>query len=210
MTTATQTTYPTAPPPEAPPPERLAPVVPAGRRLVPAGLGLVGVVAVLVAAWGGIVPFVGPAFGFSADGSASWQWTASHAWLGLLPGGVAVLAALLVLAAVPRASAGAGRPELLFAGVVLVLCGAWFALGPLVWPVVRDAPAYFTAGTPFHELMGRLGYSIGPGLVLCLCGGFVVGWATRHRRPVVALHGAATGTAVPTTGLSSTAAPPTA
>lgn len=194
MTTATQTRYTTPATTAAPPPEAPTPAAPPRGRLVPAGLGLVGVVAALVAAWGGAVPFVGPAFGFSADGATSWQWTSAHAWLGLLPGGVALLGALLVLAAVPRASAGLGRPELAFAGAVLVACGGWFALGPLAWPVVNDVPAYFSPGSPFHDLMGRLGYSIGPGLVLCLCGGYVMGWTARHRRSAAGLH-VATGRA---------------
>ncbi len=37
------------------------------------GLGLVGTLAVLTAAWGGIVPYIGPVFGYSGDGSGSWR-----------------------------------------------------------------------------------------------------------------------------------------
>lgn len=209
MTTATQTTS-APPPPAAPPPGSPVAAAPTRRRLVPAGLGLMGLVAAVVAAWGGIVPFVGPVFGFSADGATSWQWTASHAWLGLLPGAVGLAAALVVLAAVPGASVGVGRAVLAFAGTLLVLCGGWFALGPLAWPVIRDVPAYFTVGTPFHELMGPLGYSIGPGLVLCLCGGFVVGWAARHGRPVAGLHEAGAAAVTPPAAGRPVVVPPTA
>ena len=43
------------------------------------GIGTAGVVAVLVSAWGGIVPFVGPLFNYSGDGSVAWHWSLPHA-----------------------------------------------------------------------------------------------------------------------------------
>ena len=43
-------------------------------RLGRLGLGTAGVIAVLVSAWGGIVPYVGPLFGYSGDGSGAWHW----------------------------------------------------------------------------------------------------------------------------------------
>jgi hypothetical protein len=50
------------------------------------GIGTAGVVAVLVSAWGGIVPYVGPLFDYSGDGSGSWHWDLAHAVLALAPG----------------------------------------------------------------------------------------------------------------------------
>jgi hypothetical protein len=50
------------------------------------GMGTAGVVAVLVSAWGGIVPYVGPLFNYSGDGSEAWHWNLAHAVLALAPG----------------------------------------------------------------------------------------------------------------------------
>ncbi len=33
------------------------------------GIGTVGFLTILISAWGGIIPYVGPAFGYSADGA---------------------------------------------------------------------------------------------------------------------------------------------
>ena len=47
----------------------------------PLSLILGGFLALLLSAWAGIVPFVGPSFGFSADGTASWTWNLVHGLL---------------------------------------------------------------------------------------------------------------------------------
>lgn len=153
-------------------------------RSVPSSLVLLGVAAALVAAWGGIAPYLGPAFGFSGDGASAWQWSLSHSLLALLPGAVAFVAGLLLVSIAPRTVDGRGRPDLTLLGTLLVLCGAWFAIGPFAWPVIRDVPPYFVNASPFHQLMYQLGYSIGPGLLLAAFGAFALGWAVRHQRPI--------------------------
>ena len=65
------------------------------------GLGTVGLVTVLISAWGGIIPYVGPAFGYSADGTGSWHWSLSHSVLGLVPGAPGVLIGLAILGRPP-------------------------------------------------------------------------------------------------------------
>src|SRR5271170_8087752 len=40
----------------------------------PAGLMGGAILALLLSAWAGIVPLVGPTFGFAADGRSSWTW----------------------------------------------------------------------------------------------------------------------------------------
>ncbi len=150
-------------------------------RLGRIGLGTAGVVAVLVSAWGGIVPFVGPIFGFSGDGSASWHWNLAHAVLALVPGAVGVLLGLFVIAESRGVTVGKGRLSLATAGTLLMICGAWFAIGPLAWPVIASNGTYFAASTHLRLLEYELGYSIGVGLVLVMCGAFVDGWASRHK-----------------------------
>ena len=150
-------------------------------RLGRVGLGTAGVVAVLAAAWGGIVPFVGPLFGFSGDGTGSWHWNLAHALLALVPGAVGVLLGLFVIAESRGVTVGKGRLSLAMAGTLLILCGAWFAVGSYAWPVLTTSGNYFSSSaTHFHFLLYELGYSVGVGLVLVMCGGFVAGWASRH------------------------------
>ncbi len=157
------------------------------------GLGAAGVVAIVVSVWGGMVPYVGPLFGYSGDGSGSWHWNLAHATLALVPGVAGVLVGLFVLAESRGVTVGRGRLSLATAGVLLMVCGAWFAIGPLAWPVLSNGGgAYFVAGSHLRILAYELGYSIGTGIVLVICGAFVDGWASRHqtRATVVAQRAA--------------------
>src|SRR5579872_3828970 len=163
-------------------------------RLGRVGLGTAGVVAVLAAAWGGIVPYVGPLFGFSADGTGSWYWSLAHSTLALVPGAVGVLLGLFVIAESRGVTVGKARLSLATAGTLLILCGAWFAIGPYAWPVLNNSGTYFSNASHLRLLTYELGYSVGVGLVLVMCGGFVVGWASRHSpNPVVAPNAAVVG-----------------
>jgi len=151
-----------------------------GLRLGRVGLGTAGVVALLASAWGGIVPYVGPLFGFSADGAGSWQWSLAHSILFLVPGVAGVLLGLFVIAESRGVTVGKGRLSLAAAGTLLILCGAWFAIGSYAWPVLTNSGTYFSSGTHMRVLTYELGYSVGVGLVLVMCGAFVAGWASRH------------------------------
>src|ERR1700683_3361216 len=66
-------------------------------RFLPAGLGLIGVLTVLVAVWGGLAPFVGPTFGYRANASGPWYWNMAHFLLAFAPGVVGLLAGLMVI-----------------------------------------------------------------------------------------------------------------
>ena len=145
------------------------------------GLGTAGVVAVLVSAWGGIVPYVGPVFGYSGNGSGGWHWTLAHAVLALVPGALGILLGLFVTAESRGITVGRGRLSLATAGTLLIVCGAWFAIGPLAWPVLANSGPYFVASTHLRVLADEVGYSIGVGLILVFCGAFVDGWASRHQ-----------------------------
>ena len=151
------------------------------------GIGVAGVIAVLVSAWGGIVPYVGPLFDYSGDGSGSWHWNLAHAVLALAPGVLGVLLGLFVIAESRGVVVGKGRLSLATAGTLLMICGAWFAVGPLAWPVLSNGSGYFAASTHLRALAYEVGYSIGTGLVLVICGAFVDGWASRHQPKATAV-----------------------
>ena len=76
------------------------------RRSAP-GLLLAGIVALVIAAWGGIVPYVGPTFGYGATGTGAWTWNYSHLVLGLAPGAAAEHVAIDIAA--EKIAAGDGH-----------------------------------------------------------------------------------------------------
>ena len=156
----------------------------AGGRADAATVALAGVVIVLVAAWGGIAPYAGPAFGYDPTTTTAWSWTLGHAVLALVPGAVGVLAGLSILGSSSRLVLGIGRLSLATAGVVAMVVGAWFVIGPSAWPVLRPVAGYFLPGTALHGLAARIGLAFGPGLVLAAFGAFTTGWAVRHRPSV--------------------------
>ena len=141
-------------PPQAagvvPPPGLDAPVPPGGLSsggsygmqvqsgLPPAGLSIIGLLTALLGAWAGVSVFVGPSFGWSPDGSPSWQWSLIHAALHAAPGGVALIAGMVMVAMVPKAARGAGRSGSALAGLLAILAGAWLVVGPSEWPVLES------------------------------------------------------------------------
>lgn len=131
-----------------------------------------GLLIVLLGAWGGIVPFVGPLFGFSADGSPAWKWNLAHALLSLTPGAVAVVAGMLIM----LAGGSLYRPgALVVGGLAAAVCGAWFVIGPVAWPVLEHTAFFTTEAAPMWALAHWIGYSLGPGALLIGLGAFALG-----------------------------------
>ena len=145
------------------------------------GLGSVGLFLVAIAAWGGIVPFLGPTFGFSADGAASWHWSLTHAVVSLAPGAIAAFAGFVVLAGSRGMTLGRRRMSLAVAGLIVLICGAWFAVAPWAWPVIDNTHQFFVAATPLRMLANIAGYALGPGVLVGASGAYFMGWATRHQ-----------------------------
>jgi hypothetical protein len=159
-------------------------------------LSAIGILTIAISAWGGIVPYIGPAIGFSADGTGSWSWNLTHSVLALIPGAIGVLVGFSFLARVPADGIGRRKASLGMAGLVAMACGAWFAIGPLAWRVIDNVGPYFVSTTPLRQLADQAGYSLGPGLLLGMGGAFAIGWATRHNRPLASSDDAST-TAAP-------------
>jgi hypothetical protein len=177
-------------------------------RVGRSGIGTVGVLTVLISAWGVLIPFVGPAFGYRGNGEPSWHWSNAHLFLALVPGVVGFLMGLVILQGTSRVSVGRGRISLAVAGLIAMLCGAWFIIGPLAWPVVTNNGAYFAPAAPLRSLAYQVGYGLGTGLILAVCGGYVMGWASRHQKSGVAT--APAGATAPAPQPLATAAPPAA
>lgn len=142
---------------------------------------LVGLCTVAISAWGGIVPYVGPVFGYGATGTGSWTWNLGHGVLALAPGGVGVVCGLAIIYAAGRNALGLGRSGLALAGLAAIASGAWFVVGPAAWPVIEHGAAYFTAASAYRHLLDTIGYAFGPGVILAAFGGFTLAKSLRHR-----------------------------
>jgi hypothetical protein len=145
-----------------------------------AGIATVGVLTILISAWGALIPFVEPIFGFHVTGTPSWHWNAAHTVLAVVPGAVGVVMGFVVLWAASQA-VGRGRMSLVWAGLITIFSGAWFIVGPRAWPVITTHGVYFAPATPLRGLLYQVGYALGTGVILVVCGGYVMGWASHHQ-----------------------------
>src|SRR5215218_2473807 len=93
---------------------------------VPRSRGAVtGFLLVLLGIWGGLIPFVGPYFGYEFGSDETWLVTWDRAWLDIAPGAALVLGGLILLVSANRLTGGFGA-WLALAG------GIWFVGGPTV------------------------------------------------------------------------------
>lgn len=85
-----------------------------------------GILLVILGAWGALIPFIGPSFGWGWNSDQSWHWTAARGWYEVLPGALAIAAGLVMLVATSRMVAMLGA-------LLGALAGGWFVIGlPLV------------------------------------------------------------------------------
>ncbi|HEY7049875.1 MAG TPA: hypothetical protein VH373_21855 [Jatrophihabitantaceae bacterium] len=97
-----------------------------------------GVLLIILGAWAGIVPFIGPYlnFAYTPAASTTWHWTDARGWFEVAPGAAAVAGGLLLLFGTNRAVAIAG-------GWLGVAAGAWLIVGPSLADVLNQ-----TVGAP--------------------------------------------------------------
>lgn len=137
---------------------------------VPRSRGAVsGILLILLGIWGGVVPFIGPYFDYSYGSDKTWDWTYGRGWLEVLPGAVAVVGGLLLLASKNRIAGSLG-------GWLAALAGAWFVIGKTL------AAWWHTGGVgePVSQhVSGRaaadLGYFYGLGAVMVFLAAFALG-----------------------------------
>jgi hypothetical protein len=140
--------------------------------------GISGVLLILLGAWGAIIPFIGPYFGYAYTPDTTWTYTTGRLWLSILPGAAAFLGGIMVLLAASRPAAMAG-------GFVALLGGVWFVVGAPILAVavgtgtngpgvpVADPGAAFSA--PVMRLLEGLGFFYGLGVVIVILAAFVLG-----------------------------------
>lgn len=135
-----------------------------------------GCLLVLLGAWGALVPFVGPYFGYAYTPDKAWAYTSGRLWLSVLPGAAAFLGGLLVLASARATAAG---------GFLAAVGGAWFVIGVPVLAVAKPAIAHgspvSTSGAMFSpatmHLLENLGFFSGLGVLIVFLAALAMGRA---------------------------------
>lgn len=104
----------------------MSPSIRASRYRVPRTRGAMsGFVLLILGAWAGIVPFIGPYINlaFTPAPNTAWHWTSARGWFDVAPGAAAFLGGLLLLFS-------ASRVVTMFGGWLAAAGGAWLIVGP--------------------------------------------------------------------------------
>ena len=144
---------------------------------------VIGLLLVLLGAWGALVPFFGPYINWAYTADPAWTWTTAKGWLEVLPGAVTALGGLLLLSAGNRASA-------MFGGWLAALAGAWFVVGQaFASPVNIGSVGQPAASTDLKFAWLEVTYFTGLGALIVFLGAAALGRvAVRHARDVAVTH----------------------
>jgi hypothetical protein len=135
-----------------------------------------GTLLVLLGAWGAIIPFVGPYFGYAYTPDKAWAYTSGRLWLSILPGAAAFVGGLVVVVSERAAVAGA---------LLAALGGAWFVVGLPVTALavtsgsispgspVTSSGAMFGAST--MRFLEGLGFFYGLGILIVFFAALALG-----------------------------------
>lgn len=156
-----------------------------GTTTRPVRVPWLGLLIALLGAWGGIVAFVGPAFGYEPTSASTWQWTTANWLLHLVPGAMAVVAGLAILAWSTNWASLWARGALAIAALAAIVAGAWFVIGPALWPWFQSTPAYGPASDAGTSFLNQVGANLGPGVLLAMLGGMALKTAAAARRMAV-------------------------
>ncbi len=143
----------------------------------------------LLGAWGAVIPFVGPYFGYAFTPDKAWTYTSGRLWLSIVPGAVAFLGGLFVLASERTAVPGA---------FLAALGGAWFVIGQSVIAVAfsgdgisAGSPVVSAGSTPGPATMRfleGLGFFYGLGVVIVFYAALAMGRAIGARRTAARVY----------------------
>lgn len=136
---------------------------------------LSGLVLAVLGVWGGLAPFVGPYFHLGFQPDKTWFYDSGRLYLVIVPGGVVLLAGLVV--AITRSRWISGTCALL-----AVLGGAWFVLGRSAMEFIGASTALYTrtlimpiAGSARGVLLTEWVLFNGLGLLIVLFGALALG-----------------------------------
>jgi hypothetical protein len=131
---------------------------------------LSGLILIVLGLWGGLIPLIGPYFGYAFGSHATWDLTMNRFWLDVLPGAAVVLGGLLLVSSGHRVS-GTVASWMAMAG------GAWFAVGPAVSRLWEHSGG--PIGVPLfghtRQTFELIGYFYGLGIVVMGLAAFALG-----------------------------------
>jgi hypothetical protein len=151
----------------------------AGVARIPRRRGsLCGLLLIILGVWGGLAPFVGPYFHFGLQPDHAWHYNDGRLYLSVIPGAVALVAGLAIMATRSRALG-------IVAGLLATLAGAWFAFGVPVTQIVLHR-ASIAPGAPLVPanpplaaatwiFLEEVGVFTGVGVLIVLLGGLAMG-----------------------------------
>ena len=116
--------------------------------------GLCGFLLILLGAWGGLIPFVGPYFHYAFSPDRAWAYTSGRLYLSVLPAIATAGGGLTVLLTRSRALGVLG-------GLLAAAGGAWFIIG---YPIIVEITKKITI-TPGVPVGGPAGAAIAPGTI---------------------------------------------
>jgi hypothetical protein len=129
-----------------------------------------GFMLVVLGLWGGLIPFIGPYFGYAFGSHATWHFTTNRLWLDVLPGVSVLIGGLMLMWSGHRLS-GTVASWMAMAG------GAWFAVGPAVSRLWEHGPG--PIGMPLfghtRQTFELIGYFYGLGAVVMGLAAFALG-----------------------------------
>jgi hypothetical protein len=128
---------------------------------------LSGLLLVLLAIWGGLIPFIGPYFNFGFSPNETWVYTADRLVLSILPAVAVGLGGLILLAT-------ANRPVAQFGGWLAALGGLWFIVGNTIaalWNMGMGTPL----GGEGRRVAEQMSFFEGLGAVMVLLAGLALG-----------------------------------
>lgn len=145
-----------------------------GMLRIPRSRGaLSGVLLILLGAWGGLIPFVGPYFHYAYAPGSAWSYNSGRLWLEIVPAAGVVAGGLILLVSV-------SRPAALFGAWLAAISGAWFAVGGLTGPIWRGhrLSAGTPVGGPVARSLEQIGFFTGLGLVVAFVAALALGRLT--------------------------------
>jgi hypothetical protein len=139
-----------------------------------------GFILVVLGLWGGLVPLIGPYFGYAFGSHATWDLTMNRFWLDVLPGAFVLVGGLMLIWSGHRISAS-------LASWMAIVGGAWFAVGPAVSRLWEHGPG--PIGVPLfghtRQSFELIGYFYGLGVVVIGLAAFALGRVVTRQALVV-------------------------
>jgi hypothetical protein len=131
---------------------------------------MTGFILIVLGLWGGLVPLIGPYFGYAFGSHATWDLTMNRFWLDVLPGAAVIIGGLMLIWSGHRLS-GTVASWMAMAG------GAWFAVGPAFSRLWEHGAG--PIGVPLfghtRQTFELIGYFYGLGIVVMGLAAFALG-----------------------------------